>query len=70
VLVAVTITTLISWGMGFGCKGGCAKIASPKVQELVAASTGMNDITEMANQRTANTELMEAAKRTTIKSEC
>ena len=66
VLVAVTITTLISWGIGFekDVRVDVARIASPKAQELVAGfNTALNDITEMAKQRTENSGLMEEAKK-------
>ena len=66
VLVAVTITTLISWGIGFekDVRVDIAKIESPKVQELVTGfNKTMNDISELAKQRTENTKLMEEAKK-------
>ena len=66
VLVAVTITTLISWGIGFekDVRVDIAKIESPKVQELVAGfNKTMSDISDLAKQRTDNTKLMEEAKK-------
>ena len=66
VLVAVTITTLISWAIGFqkDVRVNIAQIASPKVQELVAGfNKTINDISELAKQRTENTKLMEEAKK-------
>ena len=66
VLVAVTITTLISWGMGFekDARVDIAKIESPRVQELVVGfNKTLNDISEVAKQRTENTGLMEETKK-------
>ncbi|MFZ3137091.1 MAG: SulP family inorganic anion transporter [Thermodesulfovibrionales bacterium] len=66
VLVAVTITTLISWAIGFqkDVRVDIAQIASPKVQELVAGfNKTINDISEFAKQRTENTKLMEEVKK-------
>ncbi len=66
VLVAVTITTLISWGIGFekDVRVDIAKIESPKVQELVVGfNKTISDISELAKQRTDNTKLMEEAKK-------
>jgi len=65
VLVAVTITTLISWAIGFekDVRVDIAQIESPKVQELVPGfNKTLNDISELAKQRTANTILMDEAK--------
>jgi sulfate permease, SulP family len=66
VLVAVTITTLISWGIGFekDVRVDIAKIESPKVQELVVGfNRTITDISELAKQRTDNTKLLEEAKK-------
>ena len=66
VLVAVTITTLISWAIGFekDVRVDIAKIESPKVQELVTGfNKTLDDISELAKQRTENTKLMEEAKK-------
>jgi sulfate permease, SulP family len=66
VLVAVSLTTVISWAIGFekDVRVDITKIESPKVQELVVGfNTTMSDISELAKQRTENTKLMEEAKK-------
>ena len=67
VLVAVTITTLISWAIGFekDVRLDIANIESPKVQELVPGfNKTLNDISELAKQRTENTKVMDEVKKT------
>jgi sulfate permease, SulP family len=66
VLVAVTITTLISWAIGFekDVRVDVAKIESPAAQQRVADfNKTLDDISELAKQRTENTRLMEEAKK-------
>ncbi len=66
VLVAVTMTTLISWAIGFekDVRVDVAKIESPKVQELVTGfNKTLDDISELAKQRTENTKLIEEVKK-------
>ena len=66
VLVAVTITTLISWAIGFekDVRVDIANVESPKVQKLVTGfNKTMDEISELGKQRTENTKLMEEAKK-------
>jgi MFS superfamily sulfate permease-like transporter len=66
VLVAVTMTTLISWAIGFekDVRVDVARIESPKVQELVTGfNKTLDDISELAKQRTENTKLIEEVKK-------
>jgi anti-anti-sigma factor len=66
VLVAVSITTVISWATGFenDVKVDMAKIESPKVYELVTGfNKTLDEISILAKERTENTRLMEEAKK-------
>ena len=66
VLVAVTMTTLISWAIGFekDVRVDVARIESPKVQALVTGfNKTLDDISELAKQRTENTKLIEEVKK-------
>ncbi|MEW6067443.1 MAG: SulP family inorganic anion transporter [Nitrospirota bacterium] len=65
VLVAVTITTVISWAIGFenNIKIDITKIESPKTTELIANfNKTLDEISIVAKERTNNTLRMEEAK--------
>jgi anti-anti-sigma factor len=72
VLVAVAITTAISWAIGFenDMRVDISRIQSPKVHEMIATfNKTLNDISELSKQRTENTKLMEEAKKNNNKIE-
>ena len=66
VLVAVTITTVISWAIGFeqDVKVDVSKISSPKTQELITEfNKTLDDMSVLARERTENTLLAEEAQK-------
>ncbi|MEZ4526848.1 MAG: SulP family inorganic anion transporter [Desulfobacterales bacterium] len=66
VLVAVALTTLISWGMGFehNATVRMESIASPEAQQAVAEfNKAVNAMPEMAKERTRLTQQMEEARK-------
>lgn len=72
VLVAVAITTVISWAIGFenDVKVDISNIQSPRVHEMIATfNKTLNDISELSKQRIENTKLMEEAKKNNNKIE-
>lgn len=65
VLVAVVITTLISWGIGFehNLEATTAQIRSPKIKaELESFNHTLEQIAALADERTLATKELEAAK--------
>jgi sulfate permease, SulP family len=65
VLVAVSLTTVVSWAIGFqhDVKIDMSRIDSPKTVELVAGfNKALDEINLLAEERTKNTSLMEAAQ--------
>ncbi len=65
VLVAVSLTTVISWAIGFqqDLKIDVSRIDSPKTAELIAGfNNALDEITILAEERTKNTGLMEEAQ--------
>ena len=66
VLVAVAITTVISWSIGFehNVKVDVTKTDSPKTIEQIAGfNKTLDEINTIAKERTDNTKLMEEAKK-------
>ncbi|MFZ5905995.1 MAG: SulP family inorganic anion transporter [Nitrospirota bacterium] len=66
VLVAVTITTVISWAVGFenDLRIDMTKIESPKITSLIAAfNQTQEEITLLGKERAQNTGRMEEAKK-------
>ncbi len=66
VLVAVTITTVISWAIGFenDIKINISKINSPKAIELITNfNKTWEEISTLSKERTENTSRMEEAKK-------
>jgi anti-anti-sigma factor len=66
VLVAVTITTVISWAIGFenDLKVDMSKIDSPKATELITTfNKTLEEISTLARERTENTGRMEKARK-------
>jgi anti-anti-sigma factor len=65
VLVAVAVTTLLSWGLGFehDTTASIEAIASPEIQAHIAAfNTAVKEIPELAKERTKATARLEEAK--------
>ena len=72
VLVAVAITTVISWAIGFehNVKVDVSKIDSPKAKELIASfNKTLDEISVLGKERTENTRQMEAAQKNNNKIE-
>jgi len=66
VLVAVTVTTVLSWAIGFekDVKVDIAKIDSPRTQELITNfNKTLDGISILAKERTDNTRLAEDAQK-------
>jgi MFS superfamily sulfate permease-like transporter len=66
VLVAVTLTTVISWAIGFekDVRVDITKVESPKTIELIASfNKTLEEISALAEERTTNTGRMEEAKK-------
>jgi len=66
VLVAVTITTIIAWAIGFekDVKVDMSKIISPAVQAHISEfNKTLEEISSLAKERTANTRLAEEAQK-------
>jgi sulfate permease, SulP family len=66
VLVAVAISTVISWAIGFerNVKVDMTKIESPKtIEQITGFNKTLDEITTIAKERTDNTKLMEEAKK-------
>ncbi len=66
VLVAVAISTVISWSIGFehNIKVDMTKIDSPKtIEQITGFNKTLDEITTLAKERTANTIFMEEAKK-------
>jgi len=66
VLVAVTVTTVLSWAIGFekDVKVDRTKIDSPRTQELITTfNKTLDEISMLAQERTNNTRLAEDAKK-------
>lgn len=72
VLVAVALTTVISWATGFenNVKVDASKIDSPKTIELITSfNKTLDETSALAKERTGNTKLMETAKKNNNKIE-
>jgi anti-anti-sigma factor len=72
VLVAVTITTLISWAMGFehNIKADISNIDSPRTRELIVNfNQTLSEISALAKEKTENTKQMDEAKKSKNKIE-
>ncbi len=72
VLVAVAITTVISWAIGFehNVKVDVSKIDSPKAKELIASfNKTLDEISVLGKERTEIAEQMETAKKNNNKIE-
>lgn len=72
VLVAVTITTVISWAIGFeqNIKVDVSVIESPKTKELIAGfNNTLNQISKLEKERTEAANLMKTAKKANKKIE-
>jgi sulfate permease, SulP family len=66
VLVAVTITTVISWAIGFenDLRVDIAKIDSPRTTELITTfNQTLDEVSKLAKERTESTNRMEEAKK-------
>lgn len=72
VLVAVAITTVISWAIGFehNVKVDVSKIDSPKAKELITSfNKTLDEISVLGKERTENTKQIKAAQKNNNKIE-
>ena len=72
VLVAVTITTVLSWAIGFehNIKVDISNIDSPRTKDIVVNfNQTLDEISALAKERTENTRRMEEAKKSKTKIE-